>query len=123
MEAVIGIVVKNLSSQPLCFTGLLLSYCFSTLTLLDFIFTLSSFQKLGKRVSMCRTIAREVVGLESVRTPYSRMIKTGGSSADKRIYKFARTISEVTSEPWPSVKISNVNSAQRAPMPPVLNQQ
>ena len=39
---------------------------------------------------MCREIAREVVGL----APYERrildMIKTGGSAADKRIYKFAK---------------------------------
>merc|ERR1712045_585451 len=45
---------------------------------------------LGKRVSLCRSIAREVCGL----SPYERrildMIKTGGSSADKRIFKFAK---------------------------------
>uniref|UniRef100_A0A7S2ICR1 60S ribosomal protein L36 n=1 Tax=Helicotheca tamesis TaxID=374047 RepID=A0A7S2ICR1_9STRA len=45
---------------------------------------------LGKRVSLCREIAREVAGL----SPYERrildMIKTGGSAADKRIYKFAK---------------------------------
>lgn len=39
---------------------------------------------------MCRSIAREVCGL----SPYERrildMIKTGGASADKRIYKFAK---------------------------------
>lgn len=39
---------------------------------------------------LCRSLAREVVGL----APYERrildMIKTGGSSADKRIYKFAK---------------------------------
>ena len=47
-------------------------------------------QKLGKRTALCREIAREVVGL----APYERrildMIKTGGSSADKRVYKFAK---------------------------------
>merc|ERR1712071_506028 len=46
--------------------------------------------RLGKRVSLCREIAREVAGL----APYERrildMIKTGGSAADKRIYKFAK---------------------------------
>merc|ERR1740115_227795 len=46
--------------------------------------------KLGKRTALCREIAREVVGL----APYERrildMIKTGGSAADKRIYKFAK---------------------------------
>ena len=39
---------------------------------------------------MAREIVREVVGL----SPYERrildMIKTGGSSADKRIYKYAK---------------------------------
>jgi len=39
---------------------------------------------------MIRELAREVVGL----APYERrildMIKTGGSSADKRIYKYAK---------------------------------
>ena len=47
-------------------------------------------QKLGKRTALCREIAREVAGL----SPYERrildMIKTGGSSADKRVYKFAK---------------------------------
>ncbi len=47
-------------------------------------------QKLGKRTALCREIAREVAGL----APYERrildMIKTGGSSADKRVYKFAK---------------------------------
>ncbi|GMH91382.1 hypothetical protein TL16_g12042, partial [Triparma laevis f. inornata] len=46
--------------------------------------------RLGKRVALCREIAREVVGL----SPYERrildMIKTGGASAEKRIYKFAK---------------------------------
>eukprot|EP00540_Astrosyne_radiata_P002487 CAMPEP_0116863730 /NCGR_PEP_ID=MMETSP0418-20121206/24403_1 /TAXON_ID=1158023 /ORGANISM="Astrosyne radiata, Strain 13vi08-1A" /LENGTH=106 /DNA_ID=CAMNT_0004498821 /DNA_START=27 /DNA_END=347 /DNA_ORIENTATION=+ len=44
----------------------------------------------SKRTKLCREIAREVVGL----SPYERrildMIKTGGSAADKRIYKFAK---------------------------------
>ena len=47
-------------------------------------------QKLGKRTALCREIAREVAGL----SPYERrildMIKTGGSSADKRVYKYAK---------------------------------
>ena len=46
--------------------------------------------KLGKRTALCREIAREVCGL----SPYERrildMIKTGGSAADKRVYKFAK---------------------------------
>ena len=46
--------------------------------------------RLGKRTALCREIAREVSGL----SPYERrildMIKTGGSSADKRVYKFAK---------------------------------
>jgi large subunit ribosomal protein L36e len=47
-------------------------------------------QASSKRTIMCRELAREVVGL----APYERrildMIKTGGSSADKRVYKFAK---------------------------------
>jgi large subunit ribosomal protein L36e len=47
-------------------------------------------QALSKRTALCRSIAREVAGL----APYERrildMIKTGGSSADKRVYKFAK---------------------------------
>ena len=47
-------------------------------------------QSSSKRTLLCREIAREVVGL----SPYERrildMIKTGGSAADKRIYKFAK---------------------------------
>jgi large subunit ribosomal protein L36e len=50
----------------------------------------SYIQKLSKRTSLAREIVREVVGL----SPYERrildMIKTGGSSADKRIYKYAK---------------------------------
>ncbi|KAL7562301.1 hypothetical protein ACA910_014518 [Epithemia clementina (nom. ined.)] len=46
--------------------------------------------KLSKRTELCRQIAREVAGF----APYERrirdMIVTGGSSADKRVYKFAK---------------------------------
>jgi large subunit ribosomal protein L36e len=44
----------------------------------------------NKRVSLVRSIVRETCGL----SPYERrildMIKTGGASAEKRIYKFAK---------------------------------
>merc|ERR1712146_711898 len=44
----------------------------------------------SKRTLLCREIAREFAGM----SPYERrildMIKTGGSAADKRIYKFAK---------------------------------
>eukprot|EP00523_Entomoneis_sp_CCMP467_P009845 CAMPEP_0168736510 /NCGR_PEP_ID=MMETSP0724-20121128/9898_1 /TAXON_ID=265536 /ORGANISM="Amphiprora sp., Strain CCMP467" /LENGTH=106 /DNA_ID=CAMNT_0008783711 /DNA_START=112 /DNA_END=432 /DNA_ORIENTATION=+ len=46
--------------------------------------------KISDRTKLCRQIAREVAGL----APYERrirdMIISGGSSADKRIYKFAK---------------------------------
>eukprot|EP00934_Nitzschia_sp_Nitz4_P008484 Nitzschia sp. Nitz4//scaffold149_size55946//18443//18966//NITZ4_006591-RA/size55946-augustus-gene-0.64-mRNA-1//1//CDS//3329536800//8474//frame0 len=68
-----------------------------------------------KRTKMCREIAREVVGL----SPYERrildMIKTGGSSADKRIYKFAkRRLGSHKRALAKREDIKEVNSAQRA---------
>ena len=72
-------------------------------------------QAAGKRTLLCREIAREVVGL----SPYERrildMIKTGGSSADKRIYKFAKR--RLGSHKRAIVKredIKEVNAQQRA---------
>uniref|UniRef100_A0A6U6F114 60S ribosomal protein L36 n=1 Tax=Odontella aurita TaxID=265563 RepID=A0A6U6F114_9STRA len=69
----------------------------------------------GKRVTLCREIAREVCGL----SPYERrildMIKTGGSAADKRVYKFAKK--RLGSHKRALAKredIKEVNAAQRA---------
>mmetsp|Transcript_21222 Transcript_21222/g.30553 ORF Transcript_21222/g.30553 Transcript_21222/m.30553 type:complete len:107 (-) Transcript_21222:40-360(-) len=69
----------------------------------------------SERTLLCREIAREVCGL----SPYERrildMIKTGGSAADKRIYKFAKK--RLGSHKRALVKredIKNVNAAQRA---------
>jgi len=72
-------------------------------------------QKLGKRTALCREIAREVVGL----APYERrildMIKTGGASADKRIYKFAkRRLGSHKRAVAKREDIKGVNAAQRA---------
>mmetsp|Transcript_8437 Transcript_8437/g.9809 ORF Transcript_8437/g.9809 Transcript_8437/m.9809 type:complete len:106 (-) Transcript_8437:426-743(-) len=69
----------------------------------------------GKRTALCREIAREVAGL----SPYERrildMIKTGGSSADKRIYKFAkRRLGSHKRALAKREHIKEVNAAQRA---------
>ncbi|CAB9507983.1 60S ribosomal protein L36 [Seminavis robusta] len=69
----------------------------------------------SKRVTLCREIAREVVGL----APYERrildMIKTGGSSADKRIYKYAkRRLGSHKRALAKREDIKEVNAAQRA---------
>lgn len=71
--------------------------------------------KLGKRVGICREIAREVAGL----SPYERrildMIKTGGSAADKRIYKYAkRRLGSHKRAVHKREDIKAVNAAQRA---------
>ena len=71
--------------------------------------------KKGKRTSMCREIAREV----AVLAPYERrildMIKTGGTSAEKRIYKFAkRRLGSHKRAVQKREDIKAVNAAQRA---------
>eukprot|EP00525_Craspedostauros_australis_P011582 CAMPEP_0198112808 /NCGR_PEP_ID=MMETSP1442-20131203/4605_1 /TAXON_ID= /ORGANISM="Craspedostauros australis, Strain CCMP3328" /LENGTH=107 /DNA_ID=CAMNT_0043769719 /DNA_START=108 /DNA_END=431 /DNA_ORIENTATION=+ len=70
---------------------------------------------LGERTKMVRELIREVAGL----SPYERrildMIKTGGSAADKRIYKFAKR--RLGSHKRAVVKredIKEVNAQQRA---------
>ena len=70
---------------------------------------------MGKRVALCREIAREVCGL----SPYERrildMIKTGGSAADKRIYKFAkRRLGSHKRALKKREDIKNINAAERA---------
>uniref|UniRef100_A0A7S1VQD2 60S ribosomal protein L36 n=1 Tax=Grammatophora oceanica TaxID=210454 RepID=A0A7S1VQD2_9STRA len=69
----------------------------------------------SKRTKLAREIAREVVGL----SPYERrildMIKTGGSAADKRIYKFAkRRLGSHKRALAKREDIKEVNAAQRA---------
>jgi large subunit ribosomal protein L36e len=75
----------------------------------------STLQVASDRTKLVRAIAREVVGL----SPYERrildMIKTGGSAADKRIYKFAKK--RLGSHKRALAKredIKEVNAAQRA---------
>ena len=72
-------------------------------------------QSTSKRVTLCRQIAREVVGL----APYERrildMIKTGGGAADKRIYKFAkRRLGSHKRALKKREDIKDVNAQQRA---------
>ena len=76
---------------------------------------LAIVQTASKRTLLCREIAREVVGL----SPYERrildMIKTGGSSADKRVYKFAkRRLGSHKRALAKREDIKEVNSKQRA---------
>eukprot|EP00549_Striatella_unipunctata_P003204 CAMPEP_0118699056 /NCGR_PEP_ID=MMETSP0800-20121206/15628_1 /TAXON_ID=210618 ORGANISM="Striatella unipunctata, Strain CCMP2910" /NCGR_SAMPLE_ID=MMETSP0800 /ASSEMBLY_ACC=CAM_ASM_000638 /LENGTH=104 /DNA_ID=CAMNT_0006599113 /DNA_START=78 /DNA_END=392 /DNA_ORIENTATION=- len=71
--------------------------------------------RLGAKTKLCREIAREVAGL----APYERrildMIKTGGSAADKRIYKYAkRRLGSHKRALAKREDIKGVNAAQRA---------
>jgi large subunit ribosomal protein L36e len=80
-------------------------------------YSLHPSQKATKRTLLCREIAREVVGL----SPYERrildMIKTGGSSADKRVYKFAkRRLGSHKRAVAKREDIKEVNAQQRARM-------
>mmetsp|Transcript_43257 Transcript_43257/g.104801 ORF Transcript_43257/g.104801 Transcript_43257/m.104801 type:complete len:107 (-) Transcript_43257:2921-3241(-) len=68
-----------------------------------------------KRTLMCREIAREVVGLSPYEKRILDMIKTGGSSADKRVYKFAkRRLGSHKRALQKREDIKDVNSKQRA---------
>ncbi|KAG5180434.1 ribosomal protein L36e [Tribonema minus] len=46
--------------------------------------------RLGKRVSVVRQVVREVAGLMPYEKRILDMIKVGGASAEKRMYKFAK---------------------------------
>lgn len=75
----------------------------------------NNIQVLSKRTALAREIVREVVGL----SPYERrildMIKTGGSSADKRIYKYAKKrLGSHKRAVQKREDIKQVNSKQRA---------
>eukprot|EP00568_Trieres_chinensis_P005042 CAMPEP_0183297526 /NCGR_PEP_ID=MMETSP0160_2-20130417/4798_1 /TAXON_ID=2839 ORGANISM="Odontella Sinensis, Strain Grunow 1884" /NCGR_SAMPLE_ID=MMETSP0160_2 /ASSEMBLY_ACC=CAM_ASM_000250 /LENGTH=106 /DNA_ID=CAMNT_0025459373 /DNA_START=24 /DNA_END=344 /DNA_ORIENTATION=- len=70
---------------------------------------------LGTRTALCRSIAREVAGL----SPYERrildMIKTGGSAADKGVYKYAkRRLGSHRRALQKREDIKEVNAQQRA---------
>ncbi|TYZ64155.1 hypothetical protein PybrP1_004449 [[Pythium] brassicae (nom. inval.)] len=44
----------------------------------------------GKKIKLVRSVVREVVGLMPYEKRILDMIKSGGSSAEKRIYKFSK---------------------------------
>jgi len=46
--------------------------------------------RLSKRVKMVRDLVSEVVGLSPYEKRLLDMLKTGGASAEKRMYKFAK---------------------------------
>ena len=78
-------------------------------------YTHTFVQVASKRTKMCRALAREVVGLSPYEKRILDMIKTGGSAADKRVYKFAKR--RLGSHKRAVVKredIKEVNAAQRA---------
>jgi hypothetical protein len=47
-------------------------------------------QRAGKKTQLVRQVVREVVGLMPYEKRILDMIKSGGSSAEKRIYKFSK---------------------------------
>ena len=72
-------------------------------------------QRISKRVSLCREIAREVAGLAPYEHRILDMIKTGGAAADKRIYKFAKNrLGSHKRAVHKREDIKEVNSQQRA---------
>jgi large subunit ribosomal protein L36e len=73
----------------ICHGRMVILYFVSLTTSLLY-FPIILLQRLSKRTGMIRALVSEVVGM----SPYERrmldMLKTGGASADKRMYKYAK---------------------------------
>ena len=51
---------------------------------------MSNVQRLSKRTKMVRELITEVVGFAPYEKRMMDMLKTGGTGAEKRVYKFAK---------------------------------
>lgn len=76
--------------------------------------TFVSSQRAGKKTKLVRQVVREVVGLMPYEKRILDMIKSGGSSAEKRIYKFSKKRVRIR----PDQSVSCSHRAAGAELPP-----